>query len=177
MDEPTVFRVIESPTGSKEGRVTTPPILPTTASPGDVYANRLATRQDELHRLAHRYGLLSSWRRVLLGALVVLIILVGGEGLLAKLVLIGAPALLLEHLIKRRARVAQSMWETQWLTRFYKQRMACVEDRWVGTGAPGSRYLESDHPAAADLDLFGGGSLFERVATPCTRAGEDTLAG
>ena len=38
-------------------------------------------------------------------------------------------------------------------------------------------YLEPDHPAAADLDLFGVGGLFERLATPCTRAGEDTLAG
>jgi hypothetical protein len=172
-----MFRVIERPKGSKDGRVTPPPPLPTTASPGEVYASRLAARHDEQHRLAHRYRLLSGWRRVLLGALVVLIILVEREGLLAKLVLIGAPALLLEHLIKRRARVARSMWETQWLTRLYQQRLACVEERWAGTGEPGSRYLESDHPAAADLDLFGVGSLFERVATPCTRAGEDTLAG
>jgi hypothetical protein len=133
---------------SKDGRVTTPSPLPTTASPGEVYASRLAARHDEQHRLAHRYRLLSGWRRVLLGALVVLIILVEREGLLAKLVLIGAPALLLEHLIKRRARVARSMWETQWLTRLYQQRLACVEERWAGTGEPGSRYLESDHPAA-----------------------------
>jgi hypothetical protein len=66
-----------------------------------------------------------------LGGLVVLMILVGSEGLFAKLVLIGAPALLLEHLIKRRARVARSMWETQWLTRLYQQRLACDEERWT----------------------------------------------
>src|SRR5262249_58307537 len=100
----------------------------------------------------------------LLGALVVLAILVEREGLLAKLVLLGTPALLLEYLIQRRARVARSLWEAQWLAGLYEQRLACVEECWAGTGEPGTRYLEPDHPAAADLDLFGVGSLFERVA-------------
>jgi hypothetical protein len=142
-----------------------------------VYAGRLAARHGECHRLARRYGLLSSWRRLLLGALVFLVILTEREGLLAKLILVGVPALLLESLIKRRARVARSTWEKKWLAELYEQRLACIEERWAGTGKPGTRYLEPDHPAAADLDLFGVGSLFERVATPCTRAGEDTLAG
>jgi hypothetical protein len=157
--------------------VSTPPRPPLTASPGEEYAGRLAARRDEQRRLARRYGLLSSWRRLLLGTLVVLIVLVEREGLLAKLVLISAPALLLGYLISRRVRVARSMRETQWLAGLYERRLACVEERWAGTGEPGTRYLEPDHPAAADLDLFGVGGLFERVLTPCTRAGEDTLAG
>src|SRR5262249_36923905 len=66
--------------------------------------------------------------------------------------------------------------ESRWFAGLYEHRLACVEERWVGTGHPGTRYLEPDHPAAADLDLFGAGSLFERIVTPCTRAGEDTLA-
>src|SRR5437764_12792318 len=109
-----MFRVIESPTGSRDGRVTTPPPLPTTAGPGEVYASRLAARHAERRRLAHRYGLLSGCRRVLLGALVALIMLVEREGLFAKLVLIVAPALLLERLIKRRARVARWLRDTWW---------------------------------------------------------------
>ncbi len=157
--------------------VATPPSPPVTTSPGAVYAGRLAARHAELQRLARRHRLLSAWRRLLLGTLVVLIILVEKEGLLARLLLIGAPALLLEYLIRHRLRVARAMRETQWLARLYERRLACVEDRWAGTGEPGTRYLEPDHPAAADLDLFGVGSLFERVATPCTRAGADTLAG
>ena len=68
--------VAESPKGSKDGPMTTPP---TTASPGEVYAGRLAARRDEVDRLARRYGLLSGWRRLLLGGLVVLIILVEKE--------------------------------------------------------------------------------------------------
>src|SRR5262245_59361588 len=120
-----MFRVIESPKSNKDGRVPPPPPLPTTPSPGEVYASRLAARHDEQHRLARRYGLLSGCRRVLLGALVVLIVLGEREGLLAKLVLVGAPALLLGHLIKRRTRVARSLWETQRLTRLDQQRLAC----------------------------------------------------
>jgi hypothetical protein len=170
-------RVAQRPKGSKDGRVTTPPTPPATASPADVYSGRLAARHDEQRRLARRYGLLSGRRRLLLGALVLLVLLVEREGPLAKLLLIGAPALLLGYLIKRRARVARSMRETRWLAGLYERRLACVEDRWAGTGEPGTRYLDPDHPAAADLDLFGVGGLFERVATPCTRAGEDALAG
>jgi DNA mismatch repair ATPase MutS len=40
----------------------------------------------------------------------------------------------------------------------------------------GERFLEEDHPYAADLDIFGEASLFERLCTARTRAGEDTLA-
>lgn len=171
-----MFRLPETSKGSKDVCVTTPPTPPAPASPAEVYVTRLAARRDEQHRLARRYGLLSGWRRLLLGGLVVLIVLVEREALLTKLILVGIPALLVESLIKRRARIARSMRETRWLTRLTEQRLACVEDRWAGTGKPGTRYLEPDHPAAADLDLFGVGSLFEWLATPCTRAGEDTLA-
>ena len=43
-------------------------------------------------------------------------------------------------------------------------------------GRQGLEYLDLEHPYAADLDLFGAGSLFERLCTARTRAGEETLA-
>src|SRR5438874_1569608 len=43
---------------------------------------------------------------------------------------------------------------------FYEKGLARVEDRWAGTGEPGDRFLDPMHPYAADLDLFGKGSLF-----------------
>ena len=43
-------------------------------------------------------------------------------------------------------------------------------------GRQGLEYLDLEHPYAADLDLFGEGSLFERLCTARTRAGEETLA-
>ena len=120
--------------------------------------------------------MLSGWRRLLLCILMVLLILVDKEGPLAKLLFGGIPALLLAYLIKRRIRIAAMLWTSQWRGRFYEQRLACLEERWVGTGKAGMHYLEPNHPAVTDLDLFGVGSLFERLATPCTRTGENTLA-
>ena len=45
-----------------------------------------------------------------------------------------------------------------------------------GPGRPGLSFLDLNHPYAADLDLFGEGSLFERLCTARTRAGEEALA-
>lgn len=59
---------------------------------------------------------------------------------------------------------------------FYKNGLARIEDRWAGTGQTGERFNDPHHVYAADLDLFGRGSLFELLSTARTRMGEDTLA-
>jgi len=59
---------------------------------------------------------------------------------------------------------------------FYTKGMARLDERWAGTGVTGDEFLDHDHPYAADLDIFGQGSLFERLCTARTRAGEETLA-
>ncbi|HEX6852602.1 MAG TPA: hypothetical protein VF139_14495, partial [Candidatus Polarisedimenticolaceae bacterium] len=58
----------------------------------------------------------------------------------------------------------------------YDAGIARIEERWAGTGRDGSRHAPEHHPYAADLDLFGPGSLFERVNTTRTGAGEATLS-
>lgn len=59
---------------------------------------------------------------------------------------------------------------------FYRRGLARLEDRWAGTGVTGESYLDPDHPYAPDLDIFGVGSLFERLCTARTRSGEVTLS-
>jgi hypothetical protein len=59
---------------------------------------------------------------------------------------------------------------------FYEAGTARIDDRWHGAGQAGERYADRDHPYSGDLDVFGRGSLFERLCTARTRAGEDTLA-
>jgi MutS domain V len=59
---------------------------------------------------------------------------------------------------------------------FYAKGLARLEGRWAGQGEKGLDYLDLEHPYAADLDLFGEGSLFELLCTARTRAGEETLA-
>jgi hypothetical protein len=68
---------------------------------------------------------------------------------------------------RRRAVRAVAYWE---------RGLARIEERWAGQGEPGSRFLDEAHPYARDLDLFGRGSLFERLCAARTRAGEETLA-
>jgi hypothetical protein len=58
----------------------------------------------------------------------------------------------------------------------YESGLARLSDNWRGRGQGGTRFLDDNHPYAADLDLFGTGSLFELLCTARTRSGEDTLA-
>jgi hypothetical protein len=59
---------------------------------------------------------------------------------------------------------------------FYERGLARLEDRWAGQGEPGNRFLDENHPYSLDLDIFGAGSIFERLCRARTRGGEDTLA-
>lgn len=59
---------------------------------------------------------------------------------------------------------------------FYDSGLARLADDWRGRGVSGERFRDDSHPYAADLDLFGRGSLFELLCTARTRTGEDTLA-
>src|SRR5687767_11041228 len=62
-------------------------------------------------------------------------------------------ALLILHdrVIERRRRLERAI-------RFYDRGLARLDDRWAGTGTTGERFLDPEHPYAADLDLFGPGS-------------------
>ncbi|MFO0953170.1 MAG: DNA mismatch repair protein MutS [Isosphaeraceae bacterium] len=59
---------------------------------------------------------------------------------------------------------------------YYERGLSCLDGTWHGKGQQGDRFLDVEHPYAADLDLFGSGSIFERVCTARTRAGEETIA-
>ena len=60
--------------------------------------------------------------------------------------------------------------------RFYADGLARLDGTWAGKGVAGERFLDPAHPYAADLDLFGRGSLFELLCTARTQGGEATLA-
>lgn len=58
----------------------------------------------------------------------------------------------------------------------YARGIARIEDRWAGNGDPGNEFNDLHHVYAADLDLFGRGSLFDLLSTARTRMGAATLA-
>ena len=51
-----------------------------------------------------------------------------------------------------------------------------MDGTWLGKGSPGTEFLDPHHPYAADLDMFGVGSLFELVNAAHTQIGRTTLA-
>jgi len=57
----------------------------------------------------------------------------------------------------------------------YRDGLARIEDRWEGRNERERRTDTAESLYAADLDLFGPGSLFELLCTARTRMGEDTL--
>ena len=60
---------------------------------------------------------------------------------------------------------------------FYDRGLARLDDAWAGTGERGDEFADPKHLYAADLDLFGDGSLFQRLCAARTRRGMATLAG
>jgi len=144
-------------------------------SVADEYARRLSAREAHVARLAALHERIGGVR-LIVG--VVMLAAVGAV-LFARafapawlLIPIGAfVALVLYHSNVRRTRVNAERAVT-----YYRQGIARLEDRWMGLGQAGERFAALDHIYAADLDLFGRGSLFELLSVARTRMGEDTLA-
>jgi len=86
------------------------------------------------------------------------------------------PVLAFVLLVAWHARVGRRRERAERAASFYERGLARLDEKWQGQGRQGMRYLEADHPFAADLDLFGPASLFELLCTARTRGGEDTLA-
>jgi hypothetical protein len=86
------------------------------------------------------------------------------------------PAALFTGLVLWHERVSRGRRRAELAAAFYEKGLARLDNRWSGSGEPGLRYLDENHPNSPDLDLFGSGSLFELLCTARTRKGEDTLA-
>jgi hypothetical protein len=86
------------------------------------------------------------------------------------------PVVAFARLLQQHDRVIRARDSAARLVAFYERGVARLEDRWIGTGDTGERFLSDNHLYAADLDLFGRGSLFELLSLARTRSGEETLA-
>ncbi|HLK61809.1 MAG TPA: hypothetical protein VKU19_00120 [Bryobacteraceae bacterium] len=62
------------------------------------------------------------------------------------------------------------------LRRFYGHGVERLEDRWIDNGISGKEFEKPNHIYAADLNLFGRGSLFQRLCTARTHLGCERLA-
>ena len=145
------------------------------SGPAAQYTRRLEHSQARARIHEHRLAWLGNGRFVLvlveglLGWLVAVERLLDAIWLVPPLVLLAGLSILVE-LQRRRLGAAQR--------RIARSRLGLdrLAGRWPGRGIPGTGQASDDHPCAADLDLFGPGSLFERLCDASTRAGRDTLA-
>jgi hypothetical protein len=66
--------------------------------------------------------------------------------------------------------------QAQRAVQFYRAGIERLTDQWSGKGTPGARFEDPHHIYAADLDLFGVGSLYELLCAARTQTGENILA-
>ena len=90
---------------------------------------------------------------------------------------LAAPAAAFAVLVVRHDRVLRAEARAARAIAWYEHGIARIEDRWSGLGPGGDRFADPNHLYAQDLDLFGGGSLFQLLCTARTQAGEEALAG
>ena len=146
------------------------------SDPRGVYQDFLQQRRAEIaqRELLHRrmgYGQLGLAAAA--GLIVWLALAGGGVSILWVL----APGALFAALVVVHENVLRDLERRRRAARYFEKGLARLDGDWAGTGEPGDRHLDPAHPYAADLDLFGKGSIFELLSTARTRIGEDMLAG
>ena len=144
-------------------------------SPRHVYEERLAARQAAHAAAERRHHAAGTFRLIVLGIAGALGIgIVGGAGysgwwLLAALAGVFGLGVWLDRIEAERARLERAL-------AFYDRGLSRLNDAWAGTGDRGDEFAEPKHLYAADLDLFGDGSVFQRLCAARTRRGMGTLA-
>ena len=144
-------------------------------NPADVYRARLADREIAVAGLARQHDRLANAR---LGVAVLAAVIAWGAfgaGLWSGWWLV-LPAVAFASLALVHDRVLSALDRARRAVAVYERGLARVEDRWSGSGPTGLAYAPADHPYAADLDLFGDGSLFQLLSAARLHAGEETLA-
>ncbi|HEX3068927.1 MAG TPA: DNA mismatch repair protein MutS [Thermoanaerobaculia bacterium] len=137
--------------------------------PCSIYETRLASHRAEATTLRARERNLSI-ARIVFFAVAVIIAIVHFSGWVA-IPIVGFIALMVAHdrTITRRRRADAA-------ARFCERGIERLSGQWQGKGVSGTGYADEHHLFAADLDLFGKGSLYEWLCIAATSAGRATLA-
>ena len=144
-------------------------------SPADEYARRLKERELSAARL-ERLHIRIGYVRLLLGMAIAL----AAWWAFARHAFSGwwvvAPIAAFAVVAARHSRILLARKSAERAAELYRQGIARIQDRWSGAGATGERFQDLHHVYAADLDLFGEGSLFQLLSRARTRMGEEKLA-
>ncbi len=145
------------------------------ANPRVVYGERLERTRGEAEHWRRWDRILSNLRLAVFIAVLAVGWFVFGSRSLAGGWLM-PPIVVFVALLIAHDRVIQWRKRAERRTAYYEAGIARLEDRWMGQGTAGEEFREARHPYADDLDLFGAGSLFERLCSARTPVGQATLA-
>lgn len=139
------------------------------------YQQRLQERRRAQALYNRRHHLLGNVRVTLFLIAVLMAWLAFGKALFSAWWLL-LPLLLFLVVTGIHDRVIQNLSRARRAISFYEIGLLRLEGRWSGRGSTGALFRNPTHPYAEDLDLFGNGSLFQRLSSARTRAGEERLA-
>lgn len=144
-------------------------------SPAAEYTRRLAARRASLADADRTHRRLSGARlATFVGGIVIAWLALDRAALPAISLLV--PVLVFVWLVMRHGRAQHERDRLRGAVRFYERGLARLDDRWPGSGTTRDDLVAPDHPYAADLDVFGHGSLFDLVCDARTQTGERLLA-
>jgi energy-coupling factor transporter ATP-binding protein EcfA2 len=148
-----------------------------TGQSSNEYADRAARFGAEAERLGARSRLVSNLRGVSFALMAVsAIVAASGKGapVSGALALLGGLAF--AALVVAHARVIRAEDDARRWARVNQDAEARVTGKWRSFFDDGARFGDAAHPYTADLDIFGRGSLFQRVCVAHTRYGQEALA-
>lgn len=144
------------------------------ADPRLEYLRRLGERREAAARLARRDEAVANLRLATFLA-IPLVLGMAGLGWIG-IPWATIPTVLFAGLVLISARLSDVSRRAARAVGFYERGLARLDGTWMGHGQDGARFLAEEHPYAADLDVFGRGSLYERLCTARTSPGEETIA-
>jgi hypothetical protein len=142
----------------------------------ELYAERAARHQALATELGGRSRLVSNLRGLAFAVALVaaLTALFGKSPAAAPLAFAGFVAFI--ALVVWHAKIIVAEAQALRLTRVNLDARARVTDDWHTLRDSGARFASKDHPYSGDLDIFGAGSLYQRLNVGHTRFGQETLA-
>lgn len=147
-----------------------------TQPPDAEYTRRLKARRAAAAEHDRRHRTLGNLRLLVALGAAVIAWLALAHGTLSGWWLL-APAGVFVALAVVHERVLRARRAEERAAAYYEKALARIENRWMGAGESGERFIDPAHPYAQDLDLFGKGSLFELLSAARTAMGEEVLAG
>ena len=144
-------------------------------APAAEYEARLAARRASLALADAAYRSTSTARFLTFVAGLVVAWLALDRAVLPAIAIL-VPVLAFVGLVLRHGRITHERDRCRGAVRYYERGLARLGETWPGTGTTRADFVPGDHPYAADLDLFGHGSLFDLVCDTRTQTGERLLA-